>query len=92
MNIQPIDQCGSHRAGGVKVDYETIVETLGFTENVDDDPSKVEASFGFKDADTGRSAFLWCYKVRKKHCEDWSAYGDFELLRELFPGRVREGF
>lgn len=85
--MQPINQAGGARRGTVYITYQKICQVLGFTENVQDDPYKVEASFGFEDQN-GRKAFLWCYKEPKKSCTSWSADGDFNLLRELFPGKV----
>lgn len=84
MKIVPIDKVGSCRQGSVSASYNEVCNILGFSEDVDDDPDKVEASWGFKDADTDREVFLWSYKVPERLCRHWSAAGDFSLLRESF--------
>lgn len=88
MKIIPINEIGGSRMGSVYTTYQEICEKLGFTENVKDDPYKVEASWAFQDADTGREAFLWCYKIPKLQCKTWSADGDFSLLEDLFSSSV----
>lgn len=89
LTITPINECGSHRTGTLSSSYREIIKVLGFSENVEDDESKVEASWGFEDQH-GRAAFVWCYKQGKKWCTSWSTYGDPTLLTELFGNRFRE--
>ena len=87
--ITPTDEVGSHRTGTLSASYHEIVKTIGFEENVEDDPDKVEASWGFEDQH-GRRGFIWCYKQGKHWCRSWSTYGDSDLLTELFGNRYHE--
>lgn len=84
--LTPIDEIGACRTGTVAASYKDLIDTIGFEENVEDDPDKVEASWGFQDQH-GRKAFLWCYKQGKNFCTSWSSYGDDKLLKELFGKR-----
>jgi hypothetical protein len=87
MNIVPIRQVGLSYSASLKTDYQTLVDKLGMPNVTDlDDPSKVPASWGFMDADTGRRAFVWCYKREASVCRSWSVSGDLSLIAELFPG------
>lgn len=79
----PIDVPGSCRTGSLRASYQEILDIVGFEENVEDDPYKVDASWGFKDLE-GRKAFIWCYKTKKEKCLNWSTYGSKSLLRDLF--------
>jgi hypothetical protein len=84
--IEPIRQIGDSRRGSLTASFSAIVNVLGAPNATDmDDPSKVAASWGFRDAVDGRKAFVWCYKYdRAEDCGDWSIDGDKSLLRELF--------
>lgn len=83
MVIRPFDEPGGSRTIAIKTSYNQICEILGFEPNVEDDPDKVKASWGFKSSD-GRLGFIWCYQISKDRCRDWSADGDVSLLEELF--------
>jgi len=83
IKLIPIDEAGGSRNGTLHTNYNTICKVVGFKENVEDDPDKVEASWGFED-DQGRQAFIWCYKQGKHFCNDWSTDGDQTLIDDLF--------
>jgi len=81
--VIPIDEAGGSRTLTVATTYDKICSVVGFEPNVEDDPDKVEASWGFQDSD-GRKGFLWCYKIGKGACRSWSADGSRKLLEDLF--------
>ena len=86
LTITPIRECGPHSAGRLLATYQEIKNALGDPNVTDlDDPSKVKASWGFKD-EQGRKGFIWCYKVdNAETCTRWSIHGD--LVRDMFPDR-----
>jgi hypothetical protein len=88
LKITAIDQAGPCKTGTVNISYQDLIDTIGFPENVQDDPDKVEASWGFKDQHN-RKAFVWCYKIGKHKCFGWSTTGDKNLLRDLFGDRFQ---
>lgn len=91
MKIEGIREVGGSRQGTLGASYEEIVAVLGEPNCTDlDDEYKVKASWGFKDADTGREGFIWCYRFwgEPEQCTSWSIDGDKSLLGELFPGRL----
>jgi hypothetical protein len=83
LELHPVNEAGSHRTGHLTATFAQIREKVGFDPNIQDDESKVEASWTFADQH-GRQASLWCYKMPKDVCRSWSAYGNMDLLRELF--------
>jgi hypothetical protein len=87
MKITPIRETGSSRTGTLKADYKTIVEQVGEPNVTDmDDEDKVKASWGFKDEDTKKEGFIWCYHFygNPENCDSWSTDGDETLLFRLF--------
>lgn len=89
MKIKMIREIGNSRRGGLLASYSEIVSVLG-EPNVTDmnDPRKVKASWGFQD-EKGRKGFVWCYREETAEgCNHWSVDGDFNLLRDLFGGKV----
>jgi hypothetical protein len=83
MIINPINIGGASRTGTLyDINVATITEVLGFAPNVDDDPYKVENSWGFEI--DGRKFGIWDYKG-SHHCGQFSTYGDSSVLAKLFP-------
>jgi hypothetical protein len=87
--LTPNDGMGSHRTGTVGGSYAFIKESIGFEENISDDPHKVEAPWTFEDQH-GRVASVWCYKESKKWCTSWSSHGDNSLLKDVFGYRYHK--
>jgi hypothetical protein len=82
MNIKPINQVGSYRTGTLKdITVDRINKILGFKPNVEDDPYKVEHSWGFT-AD-GEECGIWDYKGSAA-CNSFSTYGPNNVFVELF--------
>lgn len=87
MKIVPIKETGGSRTGILNTDYDTIVKQVGKPNVTDmDDEVKVKASWGFKDEDSGKTGFIWCYKFygNPEDCDYWSTDGDKDLLSKLF--------
>lgn len=79
-NIVPTNEPGACREATLEnVSYERIVEVLGFKPNIDDDPDKVENSWGF--TIDGEPAGIWDYKGSHRF-NSWSVYNPKVL--ELF--------
>ena len=79
MRVTPYDGSGSHKTGSLssKLSLGTIIQILGFAPNVDDDESKVTASWGFKV--DGVYCAIWDYKGSR-----WSTFGPREKFIALF--------
>lgn len=90
IKLTMIDEAGPHLQGYVNASFEELKAVLG-EPNVEDDPDKVEASWGFT-AEGHRPAFVWSWKCSAVSCRQWSAAGDFSLLEKLFPGKVKKGW
>lgn len=90
LKLKPVAECGGSRTGTLSTNYKEIVEKI-FKENATelDDTDRVKASWGFED-ESGRKAFIWCYKHygKKETCKEWSVDGDKNLLTELFGSKV----
>ena len=73
---------GCHRTGGI---YGTTIReingVLGLTPNIDDDPDKVTASWGFEM--DGHVCNIWDYKGSLA-VNQVSTYGNHEVFRRLF--------
>ena len=84
MKIVAVNCPGDYRTGKLSDELSpiAITEILGFEPNVDDDPDKVENSWGFT-VDGVRCA-IWDYKG----CQ-WSTFGPAEIFETLFPGYVK---
>lgn len=81
--LRPVNKPGSHREGTVHLPLAKIARAIGFAPNVKHDPIKVEASWGFRDAQ-GREGFVWCYREPARTCREWSCSGSRELLHDMF--------
>ena len=83
--ITPNDHILSSKTGSLPsgVTVEQINDALGFEPNYEDDPDKVEFSWGADvyDTVTGESTeiAIWDYKGSR-----WSTYGDPDVLGRLF--------
>lgn len=84
------------RSGTLICSYSEICDKLG-TPNVEDDPFKVDASWGVQHTD-GRKFFVWNYKNGKTYLgsegtdveqiASWSCGGDESLGREIFGNQM----
>lgn len=88
LEILPADQGGSHRTTSITgLTVEQITERIGFAPNIEDDPYKVENSWGF--TVNGVHCGVWDYKGSHKCAvPSFSAYGPIETLRLVFGGAV----
>jgi hypothetical protein len=86
--LTPIDESGRSRTGSIATSFKHLLELFG-PPNVEDDPDKVEASWGFQDEE-GRKGFIWCYNVSAEACINWSCDGDSSLLNELFGSQFKK--
>jgi hypothetical protein len=79
MKILPVNKAGDNRTGRISstISKEQIIEILGFAPNVEDDPDKVENSWGF--TVDGVRCGIWDYKS----CQ-WSTFGPHEIFQKLF--------
>jgi hypothetical protein len=85
MKITPNSKGGACRQGClVGITVKEINEILGFKPNIEDDPDKVENSWGFEIA--GKLFGIWDYKG-SHHFGEFSTYGDAVTLRKLFGER-----
>jgi hypothetical protein len=86
MTILPVPIPGPSRTGEI-VDYTVaeINQILGFCPNVDDDPDKVQYSWGFL-AD-GIQCGIWSYYNSHK-LGRFSTSGPAEVFEKLFPEKV----
>ena len=82
MKILPLNEVGPHRTGSINPNYtvEDINRILGFAPNVQDDPDKVENSWGF--TVNGVQCGIWDYKGAR-----WSTFGPKEVFNKLFPNK-----
>lgn len=86
MKIIPIPESGDCRTGTLSdVTVQDINKVLGFTPNVQDDPCKVEFSWGFT-AD-GIRCGIWDYKGSAAF-RSFSTFGPRKVFESLFPGKV----
>ena len=82
MIIEALDKVGSHRTGTLEnYSADEIASILGFKANCDDDPDKVEYSWGFT-AD-GVECAIWDYKGSHK-VASFSTFGPREVFEQLF--------
>ena len=83
--ISPNDHILSSKTGSLSSDMtvDQISERLGFNPNFEDDPDKVEYSWGATvfDTVTGESTdiAIWDYKGSR-----WSTYGDQDVIEQVF--------
>lgn len=83
MVITPISIAGQSKTGVLyDITVTAIAEVLGFPPNVEDDPDKVENSWGFEI--DGKQFGIWDYKG-SHHMGQFSTYGDSSVLAKLFP-------
>lgn len=82
MKITSINKPGRCRTGTLNnINIEKINVILGFEPNVEDDPDKVNHSWGFKAK--GKNCGIWDYKGSEKY-HQFSTYGPDEIFTELF--------
>ncbi len=80
--IKPSDLAESYRMAGLKnVNRERIEQALGFPPNMQDDPTKVTASWSF--TVDGVPCAVWDYKG-SFNAGRASAYGPIEALVKVF--------
>jgi len=81
--IEPrLEGYGSHKTGElVGLTLEQVIDVLGFTPNIQDDPHKVVNSWSFL-AD-GNKCAVWDYKGSHEW-GTWSVYGKREVFEALF--------
>jgi hypothetical protein len=93
--IVPSDVSGSHKTGTLKnITAAEITEILGFEPNIADDPSKVVNSWGFTATDDQPGFFrlgIWDYKGSHR-INQFSTYGESDVLKALFGNRYAEGW
>lgn len=82
MIIESSDVAGSHRTGTLKeVTVADISRVLGFEANIEDDPDKVENSWGF--TVDGERCAIWDYKGSHTY-NSFSTFGPREVFEQLF--------
>ena len=78
MKILPVNQVGDCREGMLTgLSVADVTRILGFVPNCDDDPDKVENSWGF--TVDGVRCGVWDYKGF-----EFSTFGPHETLRKVF--------
>lgn len=84
MKIVAVSESGDYCTGRLSDNLtpEMIAERLGFSANVEDDPGKVENSWGF--TVDGVRCGIWDYKGSR-----WSTFGPSSIFERLFPGMVQ---
>ena len=82
MNIIPDSSIQSHRTGTLNnIMRSKIIEILGFEPNIEDDPYKVENSWGF--TVDGEPCAIWDYRG-SHHSNSWSTFGPSDVFVKLF--------
>ena len=72
----------SHRTGNLMdINVSTITSILGFEPNIDDDPDKVENSWGFEV--DGVKCAVWDWKGSHEYGQ-FSTFGPNEVFEKLF--------
>lgn len=83
MKIVPCDVSGSYRTGSIAgLTVKEVCDILGFKPNVQDDPDKVQYSWGFT-ADNVLCG-IWDYKSYAVEPMYFSTYGPHEVFEKLF--------
>lgn len=86
--IKPINEAGSHRTGTISnTSFSEICEILGFEPNIEDDPYKVNYSWGALVNNHIRIG-IWDYKQSYTFGE-FSTYGNPDVFKALFGERYR---
>ena len=84
VRIKLVNRAGDYFRAYVHTTFDRLVKVFG-RPNVDDDPAKVEASWGVKL--DGLFIGIWCYKEPAATCTSWSVYYDdpraLEKLNQL---------
>ena len=88
LNIIPVDVPGVSKTGNLyNLTKAEITEKLGFAPNVDGDPFKVTASWGFMlNPEPGKgvpNCGIWDYKDSGKY-KEWSTYGPRQVFVAIF--------
>jgi len=82
FDIKPINKAGSHRTGDLSgFTKKEITKILGFEPNIQDDPYKVTASWGF--TVDGVACGIWDYKGSAVY-KEWSTYDPANVLDKIF--------
>lgn len=90
--IKPTKYVGSYKTGTLwRTSKDEITDALGFEPNIDDDPDKVENSWGF--TVNGKPCAIWDWKgSHLGHRPYWSVYDPEHVLHEVFGDRIVEGY
>jgi hypothetical protein len=84
--ILPIDVAGGSRTATIKgLTVAQVTKLIGFKPNVEDDPDKVENSWGF--TVDGESCGVWDYKGSHRF-KQFSADGPIKALKKVFGKNV----
>jgi hypothetical protein len=87
MKINPINEPGQSRTGYLmNITKKEIEKIIGFEPNVKDDPIKVKYSWGFEI--DSKQFGIWDYCGSSDYNE-FSTYGDHDVLYKLFSGRYQ---
>jgi hypothetical protein len=82
MKITPVNETGDYRTGTLQNTSVMEIQTiLGFEANVEDDPDKVEHSWGFEV--DGVRCGIWDYKG-SQNWGSFSTFGPEEIFKKLF--------
>jgi hypothetical protein len=83
MKITPVNKTGDHRTGSLTgLNVADVTRILGFAPNCEDDPDKVENSWGFEV--DGVLCGVWDYKGSM-----FSTFGPADTLRKVFGANYR---
>ena len=96
LNIVPYTKPGVSKTGTLKgLTKQDVEDKLGFAPNVEDDPVKVTASWGFKlNPEPGKenpACGIWDYKGSGT-IGIWSTYGPSEVFEAIFGEKYVKGF
>ncbi len=79
--IEAVDRAGDYKTGDLYATKADIVAALGFEPNIDDDPSKVTASWGF--TVDGVRCGIWDWKGSAELFGCWSVYDPQGMLASV---------
>jgi hypothetical protein len=84
FQITPVTEWfSSYRTGGLEgLCMDDIVDIIGFTPNVEDDPDKVQYSWRCRV--NGKPFAIWDYKG-SHHARRWSIYDPEHVATDIFP-------
>lgn len=88
VNILPVDEAGDFRNATIEgLTVAEITKKIGFPPNVEDDPDKVDNSWGF--TVNGARCGVWDYKGSGRF-KSFSAWGPMESLKLVFGKNVTD--